>query len=103
MGKSSNRPASILKQRISLVGDAKCAKVSVGPSSLRAGPTLLRQLATEERPVTMSQLSMAVTSKVEITKSDVNAIINEVVPRMVSWSMVFPSNLTDITERGWEI
>ena len=46
IGKTSNLPRSISRQRTSLENGEKNAIFSVGPAIFRPGPTLLRQVVT---------------------------------------------------------
>ena len=60
IGKSSRRPAIMLKVRTTFEKPEKPAKLDAGPTSLRPGPMLLIVAATAVKFVTMSWLSRVI-------------------------------------------
>ena len=99
IGKISNLPRSMSRQRISLENGEKNARFSVGPAIFRPGPTLLKQVVTAVIFVAKSK------SLIEIRMKDPNRIkiyriMKLATLRVTSDSILYPSNLIRLTERG---
>ena len=98
-GKISSLPSSISRLNTSFEKKLKELKFPTGPTIPRPGPTLLRQVATEEIDSSNDRL-LTDTKRTEIANNAIYRMKYPLVVRTVSSSIVLPSILILLTELG---